>query len=194
MNLDQTYWNQRYLENNTPWDAGEPTTPIKNYVDSLDDHDIKILIPGAGNGHEARYLFEKGFTNVWVCDWAEEALSRFSESLPEFPKSQLLNIDFFKISQQFDLIIEQTFLSALPPGLRESYVEKTAALLQVGGRLVGLLFANPFSFEGPPFGGTNEEYLQLFSPKFEIEKLEMCYNSIPPRKDQELFINFLKTI
>ncbi len=191
MNLDKDYWNQRYLEKNTPWDAGEPTTPIKNFVDSLNDRSIKILIPGAGNGHEARYLFEKGFSNVWVCDWAPEALSRFSDSIPHFPKSQI-NGDYFEISQQFDLIIEQTFFCALPPGLRENYVVKTAKLLQDEGRLVGLLFANLFPFEGPPFGGSKAEYLQLFSPKFEIKTLEICYNSIPPRKDQELFINFVK--
>jgi thiopurine S-methyltransferase len=192
MNLDKDYWNKRYLEKNTPWDAGEPTTPIKEYADSLEDRSLKILIPGAGNGHEARYLFEKGFTNIWVCDWAPEALFSFSEAMPSFPKSQLINDDYFKISQRFDLIIEQTFFCALPPTLRENYVMKTATLLQDKGRLVGLLFANHFPFEGPPFGGSKEEYLQLFSPKFELNTLEICYNSIPPRKDQELFINFLK--
>ncbi len=192
MKLNQNYWNQRYTENNTPWDTGEPTTPFKTYIDSLNDHSVKILIPGAGNGHEAKYLFEKGFTNVWVCDWANEALTRFSENLPDFPKDQLLNVDYFKISQQFNIIFEQTFFCALPPNLRSDYVTKTAALLQDGGRLVGLLFANQFPIEGPPFGGSKKEYLQLFSPKFEIKKLEVCYNSIPPRHNEELFINFIK--
>ncbi len=192
MKLDDTYWNQRYLDNNTPWDAGAPTRPIKDYIDSLKDQSLKILVPGAGNGHEVRYLFEKGFKNVWICDWAIEALNRFSESLPDFPKSQLLNIDYFKISHRFDLIIEQTFFCALSPDLRERYVGKTAALLQDEGRLVGLLFANLFPFEGPPFGGSKEEYLQLFSSQFKIEKLEICYNSITPRQNQELFINFVK--
>ncbi len=192
MNLNQEYWNQRYLGNNTPWDIGQISTPIKKYIDSLKDQSLKILTPGAGNGYEAQYLFENGFTNVWVCDWASEALLNFSKSTPDFPKSQLLQADFFEISQQFDLIIEQTFFCALPLELRTKYVSKTAALLQDRGRLVGLLFANPFPFEGPPFGGTKDEYFQLFSPAFEIEKLEICYNSIPPRKDHELFINFLK--
>lgn len=192
MNLDQQYWNRRYLENNTPWDAGTPTTPIVQYIDSLEDRTISILIPGAGNGHEAKYIYEKGFTNLWVCDWAEEALNRFAAAVPDFPKSRLLLTDYFKISRQFNLIIEQTFFCALPPDLRGEYVAKTAALLHDGGRLVGLLFANQFPFEGPPFGGTKDEYLQLFSSKFVIEKLEMSYNSISPRNNQELFINFKK--
>ena len=192
MKLNQDYWNQRYKENNTPWDAGEPTPPIKKYMDSVQNKDLKVLIPGAGNAHEAQYLYENGFTNIWVCDWASEALLQFSNANPQFPKSQLLHIDYFKISQQFDLIIEQTFFCALPSSLRDAYVVKTAALLQDGGILVGVLFANQFPFEGPPFGGSKEEYLQLFSPQFQIKKLENCYNSITPRKDQELFINLLK--
>ena len=192
MNLDKEYWNNRYLENNTPWDAGVPTTPIKKYVDSLNDKSIKILIPGAGNAHEAQYLFNNDFKNVWICDWANYALEKFAKTSPDFPKSQLLNADFFTLSQRFDLIIEQTFFCALSPTLREDYVSKTAALLHNQGRLVGLLFANPFPFEGPPFGGTKEEYHHLFSQKFKIEKLENCYNSMPPRQDNELFINFLK--
>lgn len=194
MKLDKTYWQQRYLENNIPWDAGKPTPPIVEFADSLLDKSIDILIPGAGNAHEAGYLFEKGFTNVWICDWAPEALNKFSASYPAFPSSQILAMDFFDISQSFDLILEQTFFCALASESRTDYVTKTAALLRDEGRLAGVLFANPFPFDGPPFGGTKDEYLRLFSPKFYIEKLELCYNSIPPRKDNELFINFVKKV
>ena len=49
-------------------------------------------------------------------------------------------------------------------------------------------FGNPF----PPFGGNIEEYKSLFSEKFEIKKLENCYNSIKPRQNTEVFINFTK--
>lgn len=192
MKLDKAYWQQRYLENNIPWDAGKPTPPIVEFADSLPDKSIDILIPGAGNAHEAGYLFEKGFKNIWICDWVPEALTGFSVSYPAFPSSQLLAMDFFDIPQSFDLILEQTFFCALAPEMRTVYVAKTAALLRDEGRLAGVLFANPFQHEGPPFGGTKDEYLHLFSPKFRIEKLELCYNSIPPRKDNELFINFVK--
>jgi len=43
MNLDKDYWNKRYLEKNTPWDAGEPTTPIKEYADSLEEKDDQLV-------------------------------------------------------------------------------------------------------------------------------------------------------
>jgi hypothetical protein len=45
--------------------------PIKNYIDTLKDKDIAILIPGCGNTYEAAYLLEQGFTNVTVIDIAQ---------------------------------------------------------------------------------------------------------------------------
>jgi hypothetical protein len=32
--------------------------PIKNYIDTLKDKDIAILIPGCGNTYEAAYLLK----------------------------------------------------------------------------------------------------------------------------------------
>lgn len=192
MNLDANYWNQRYKENNTPWDAGSITTPIKEYIDQLEDRTLNILIPGAGAAHEAAYLHKKGFKKVWVCDWATDALSKVQEQIPNFPKTNLLACDFFDLEQQFDLIIEQTFFCALPKSLRAQYAEKTAQLLQAKGKLVGLLFNREFDFQGPPFGGSLSEYKTYFSPHFDIYKMESCNNSIKARKGKELFINLRK--
>lgn len=192
MHLDQEYWNERYLAQNTPWNTGLPTPPLQKIIDGLADQQTKILIPGAGEGQEARYLHEKGFQQVYVCDWAEEALRQFAEKTPNFPSDHLIQGDFFDISDTFDLILEQTFFCALPPALRPVYAEKTAALLHNQGRLRGLLFANPFPFEGPPFGGTKTEYQNLFSPFFLVQQLEICQHSIPPRLGNELVFDFIK--
>ena len=59
-------------------------------------------------------------------------------------------------------------------------------LLAPGGKLVGVLFNRSFD-GGPPFGGDKEEYTDLFSTWFPELKMELCYNSIPPRRDTELF-------
>jgi thiopurine S-methyltransferase len=60
-------------------------------------------------------------------------------------------------------------------------------MLNDGGKLVGLLFDRDFQ-DGPPFGGNKEEYLNYFSPLFNIKIFEKCYNSIEPRMGSELFI------
>ena len=49
MELDQRYWNDRYLNNTAKWDLGQISTPIKEYVDGITKKNVKILIPGEGN-------------------------------------------------------------------------------------------------------------------------------------------------
>ena len=69
MDFDSKYWDDRYLENNLGWDIGYISTPLKEYFDQLKIKSINILIPGAGNAYEAEYLWEKGFSNVFIIDW-----------------------------------------------------------------------------------------------------------------------------
>ena len=189
--LDARYWNDRYRENRLGWDIGYPSTPLKSYIDQLEGTSIDILIPGGGNAYEAQYLFENGFGKVTVVDIAETAKKGFLERFPQYPKNQFLVKDFFELDGKFDLILEQTFFCALHPSLRQAYAKKMNQLLKPEGKLVGVLFDFPLN-EGPPFGGSKEEYGAYFEPYFYIEVLERCYNSIPPRQGKELYINFTK--
>jgi SAM-dependent methyltransferase len=186
--LDSQYWQERYQTNQTGWDTGSITPPIKAFIDTLNDKSIKILIPGCGNAHEAAYLWQQGFKNIFLLDYAEEPLKKFSQQYPDFPQSQLLQKDFFQLDDKFDLILEQTFFCALDPQLRTSYVEKMHQSLRPDGKLAGLLFNCEFEKQGPPFGGTKNEYQALFEHYFDIKKMELCYNSIQPRQGNELFV------
>ena len=187
----KVYWSQRYNENNTGWDLGAPSPPLQNYVDKLTDKNLSILIPGAGNSYEAEYLFNNGFANVHVLDIAKEPLQSFAKRNPNFPVEQLHENDFFEFEGQFDLILEQTFFCSFPPlpETRKAYAKKMYELLKPNGKLVGLWFNFPLTgdMENRPFGGDKEEYLSYFSPYFEIQSFEACYNSIPPRQGSELF-------
>jgi methyl halide transferase len=194
MKLNADYWNDRYRELDTRWDAGSVTTPLKTYFDQIKDKSISILIPGAGNSYEAEYLYQIGFKNIFVLDYAPLALKNFSDRNPEFPSSHLLQEDFFKHQGMYDLIIEQTFFCALDISLRSAYAKHMHALLKPEGKLVGVLFNDDFGNDLPPFGGTKEEYTVYFEPYFNFNVLETCYNSIKPREGRELFINFSKKI
>lgn len=190
--MNKKFWSARYKENRTGWDIGEVSRPIKEFIDQLEDRNIKILIPGAGNSYEAEYLYKNGFKNVVICDIAKQPLQNFKKRLPDFPENQILNRDFFQLTDSFDLILEQTFFCALPINKREDYAIKCAELLRENGRIAGLLFDFDLTADGPPFGGNKEEYLTYFSPYFKIDILERCYNSIKPRQGNELFFKFRK--
>ena len=192
MDLNKNFWDLRYQNNETGWDIGYISTPLKKYIDQLTDKNIKILIPGGGNSYEAEYLHNLGFKNVFVVDISPTALTNLKNRVPDFPKNHLINIDFFKLNNSFDLILEQTFFCALTPKLRDSYVLKMNQLLRPNGKLVGLLFNIPLNKDRPPFGGTKKEYLSYFKNYFKIEIMELSYNSISERTNNELFIKLIK--
>lgn len=190
--LDKTYWNDRYINKKTGWDIGHPSTPIVNYFNQVENKNLKILIPGCGNAYEAEHLFKKGFKQVFVLDYAEQALTEFAKRFPKFPKTHLLNDDFFNHNNKYDLIIEQTFFCALNPELRSNYVKKCHHLLNSKGKLIGVLFKDKLDKNPPPFTASKKEYLNLFSSYFNINVLEDCTNSIEQRLGNELFINIIK--
>lgn len=190
--LSPAYWNERYEIQNTPWDIGKVSPPIRRYLDTLSDKSLRILVPGAGNAYEAIYAHQQGFHHVFVCDWAAAAFDHLKAIAPDFPAQHLLVEDFFKLELAVDLILEQTFFCAIDPTLRDQYVEKSAALLTEKGKIAGLLFAQPFPDAGPPFGGTKEEYIEYFSPHFHILEMNKSPHSIPPRLGRELFFEMQK--
>lgn len=191
------FWQACYQQDVAGWNIGEVSTPIKVYIDHLvKNHtpkDIAILIAGAGNSYEAGYLYEQGFTNVYVVDFAQIPLDNFAKRYPDFSKDHLICQDFFNLNKnlmgKFDLAIEQTFFCAINPSQRPEYAKQMTKLIKPTGKLVGLLIDKQFE-SNPPFGGDLQEYETLFSQFFTIEKLEPCYNSIKPRQGSELFFEF----
>lgn len=192
--MNKEYWEQRYTNQETGWDIGSASTPLKEYIEQLENKNLKILIPGAGNGHEVSLLHELGFNQVYILDIAKQPLDRFKINNPNFPIDHILHQDFFELQITFDLIIEQTFFCALPPLLRPDYTKKMYESLNDSGKLVGVLFDFPLTEKGPPFGGSKTEYHTYFKPYFQVNTMEKCYNSIKPRQGNELFVIFEKQI
>ena len=188
----QSFWNNRYQQGETAWDIGAPSTPLKEYLDQIDDKSLRILIPGAGNAWEAEYAWKQGFSRVEVVDIAPEAIAAFRKRVPDFPEAQLHLLNFFTLNRQYDLVIEQTFFCALDPDLRQSYVEKMHEILVPGGKLVGVLFDEPMNSERPPFGGHSKDYMTMFSSFFREVNIAPCYNSIQPRAGREVFVKLKK--
>ena len=189
--LNKEYWENRYKSDTANWDIGHISTPIKEYIDQLENKDIKILIPRAGTAYALDYLIEKGLHKFFVIDYAQQPIDAIIKRNKSLEK-HLICDDFFNHTESYDLIIEQTFFCALNPNLREKYVLKLHDLLSEKGKIGGLLFNFPLTEVGPPFGGSYEEYVNLFSEKFIIKTLDPAYNSIKPRANKELFFTFEK--
>jgi len=188
--LSADFWEERYRKGETGWDMGVVSPPLKAYIDQLETREISILIPGCGNAYEALYLAQNGFRDVTVVDIAAAPLGNLQRQLgPGLVRSlRLLHANFFAIRGRYDLMLEQTFFCAIDPKLRKRYVQKASELLAPDGVLAGVLFASHFAGEGPPFGGTEQEYRPLFAERFALDTFAPCYNSHPKRMGNELFI------
>lgn len=171
---------------------GMVSPPLRHVFDQFLTPDTRVLIPGAGRAYEAIYLHRAGHPNVWVCDWADEAFAHLRRQVPDFPVDRLLVTDFFELTGTWDLVVEQTFLSALLPAQRPAYVRQVHRLLSDNGHLTGVLFNAPFPHDGPPFGATPEEYAELFEPAFHLEQWHTATDSIAPRRGRELFVRLRK--
>lgn len=158
---------------------------LKEYIDQVTDRELSVLIPGCGNAYEASYMAEKGFQNVTVIDISSVVTEKIRQALPL--SVNIITGDFFQDDGKYDLILEQTFFCALDPARRAEYVQQIKKLLNPGGKLSGVLFNREFE-NNPPFGGTEAEYKALFEPVLHIRAMEVCYNSIKPRRGTELFV------
>jgi SAM-dependent methyltransferase len=187
------FWEMRWQHQQTGWDLGVISPPMKKYIDGIDDKNQRILIPGCGNAHEAVYLLEKGFTNVTIIDIAPSLTSALTNQLQTYIARQKLTVvcgDFFEHKGAYDLILEQTFFCAIPPSMRGQYAQHMKELLVPGGHLVGLLFDKTFE-GGPPFGGSIKEYEGFFNPVFQQVSIHSCSNSAKPRAGSEVWIELL---
>ncbi|MCS6819066.1 MAG: methyltransferase domain-containing protein [Chitinophagales bacterium] len=188
---DANFWDECWRTGLTGWDLGAPSPPLVDFFDTINNKELHILIPGCGNAYEAEYLLRHGFKNISVLDISFEAVkilkNKFNDSA-----IKVIHEDFFQHRGNYDLIIEQTFFCAIHPSMRKDYVRHAFDLLKENGRLCGLLFNCTFDNNFPPYGGSKEEYITLFSPYFIIKKMDITPLSVKPRLGKELFIELEK--
>ncbi len=159
------FWEKRFLENFTPWDAGRVPTALEQFL-RTEPRGQRALIPGCGSGYEVRAFAEAGF-DVLAVDFAEAAIERAQRILG--PLSDRVRLaDFFEsdFEMPFDLVYERAFLCALPRRLWPRYAPRVSELLRPGGRLAGFFFFDDHE-RGPPFGLKLGELEMLLSDRFE---------------------------
>jgi methyl halide transferase len=189
--IDQNYWDSQYQAQTIGWDLGMVSPAMKMILDKIESKNTAILIPGCGNSYEADYLLNHGFTNITILDISPTLVENLKQKYVDKPHINIILGDFFEHNEKYDYIVEQTFFCALPKALRQRYVWKTNQLLAPKGILTGLLFNREFEVS-PPFGGSLDEYKQLFSNAFYLNKIEPTANSVIPRSNTELTFEFQK--
>ena len=163
-----TDWEQCYLDGCTPWNKGQPSPPMEEWMSR---HRIsgRAIVPGCGAGHDVAMLCRHGL-EAWGLDIAPSAIALAKQNHPKNAES-MVEGDLFSPpagwNGSFDYVFEHTCLCALPPAWRGRYEKAVHDLLKTGGSLVGVWFIHPEmdpGEQGPPFGIGVDELGELFPP------------------------------
>lgn len=160
---DVAFWQERFGSGTTPWDRGEPSPQLANWIGSGALRPCRILVPGCGSGYEVASLAQSGF-EVTGLDYAPAAVARTRDRVAALAPvaragSSVVQADalVWRPEAPFDAIYEQTCLCALYPDLWVAYAAQLRRWLRPGGNLYALFMQAPRAgaaegrIEGPPY-------------------------------------------
>ncbi len=166
------FWDERFQQGFTPWNRGAVPQALQDFV-TYSEAPVQAthncLIPGCGHAHELGFLSEAGW-QVTAIDFSNTAVATAKSQVGKWAE-RVQQADFFKFvpEQALTLIYERAFFCALPPVMRRAVVERWAALLPVGAKLLGFFLldaAEGASKKGPPFRTHPQEFQTLMQPYF----------------------------
>ncbi len=165
-------WEARYRNGEVFWDRGEPSPPLKQY---LERHAVtgRALAPGCGRGHEVELAVEHGLDATGL-DIAPTAVAEARARYPHLAE-RFVTGDFFnppdELRGAYDVVLEHTCMSALPPAMRAGYRRGIDLTLRHGGLLIGVWYINPDldpGEQGPPYPLSEADLTALFADGYEI--------------------------
>jgi SAM-dependent methyltransferase len=181
------FWEGRWKSGQTPWDHGRSAPPFAEFVGREGAPRGRVLIPGAGSGHDVRYFAEAG-AEVTGLDISPTALQVAAERNPH-PDARYVQGDILDpdpgIFGSFDWVIEHTCLCALDPVHWPRYAASIPKLLVPGGHFLALFYRDPHDPEGPPHGISGETIDALFGSSFQLLKSWIPERSYASRAGRE---------
>lgn len=182
-------WEEKYQKGEIGWDRGAPSPPLHQY---LKRHPARgrTLVPGCGHGHEVVLAVQHGLDAVGL-DIAPTAIAEAKALYPHLAERFVLGDLFDPPTNRrgtFDIVLEHTCMSGLPPELRSSYRRGVDLWLRPGGLLIGVWFINPeleAGYAGPPFPFSVPDLTALFADGYDIVEDYIPENSFSSREGRE---------
>jgi hypothetical protein len=186
-------WQADYVRKTDGWDLGGPAPALRRLASSGRFRPGRMIVLGAGRGHDAREFARQGF-GVIAVDFSEYAADEMKRLAEASAQIEILQHDLFTLPQAldglFDYVLEYTCFCAIDPGRRPEYADLVMRLLKPRGTYIDLAFPLDGRAGGPPFAVSEAELLGLFHDRgFELRSREIPSDSIAPRRGaEELFI------
>jgi len=186
-------WQADYQRKSDGWDLGGPTPAFKHLAASGGFKPGRMIVLGAGRGHDAREFARHGF-QVTAVDFAAEAVQEMQRLAEPTAPVDILQHDLFTLSKDlnevFDYVLEYTCFCAIDPKRRAEYAALVNRLLKPGGTYIDLAFPLDGRRGGPPFAVTESEVMNLFQGQgFKLLSREKPAVSVSQRRNaEELFV------
>ena len=196
--MSQDYWETRYQTQDMPWEKGEGSPGLVDFLAGQFSGTAKlggsgadsptVCVPGCGTGHDVRAWARAGFRACGF-DIAPSAIRLGMERTAAASLSARFQLmDFLRDEppMRFDWVFEHTLFCAIQPNERDDYVQAVLRWLKPEGQYLAVNYLIPDQ-DGPPFGTTRDELWQRFSPHFELLR-EWVPRSYPNRTGLELML------
>lgn len=186
-------WDANYESKTDGWDLGGPAPVFKRLASSRQLLPGRMIVPGAGRGHDAREFARHGFA-VTAVDFAPRAVREMHRLHDPAAPVEILGYDLFTLppalNNLFDYVLEYTCFCAIDPKRRAEYADLVTRLLKPNGLYIDLAFPLDGRRGGPPFAVTESEIMELFQKRgFKLIAREKPADSVRPRRHaEELFI------
>jgi SAM-dependent methyltransferase len=165
-------WDEMYQKGEVFWDRGGASPPMKQYLERQAVRG-RALVPGCGRGHEVALAVEHGLDATGL-DIAPTGVAEARALYPKLAERFVTGSLFDPPDEMrgaYDVVLEHTCMSALPPAMRADYRRGIDLTLRRGGLLIGVWFINPAldpGEEGPPYPFSMADLTALFAEGYEI--------------------------
>jgi methyl halide transferase len=186
-------WEANYASQTDGWDLGGPTPVFKRLASNGQFKPGRMIVLGAGRGHDAREFARHGF-EVTAVDFASQAVQEMHRLADPAAPVKILQQDIFTLPEtfnhSFDYVLEYTCFCAIDPKRRVEYADLVTRLLKPRGLYIDLAFPLDRRKGGPPFAVTEAEIIDLFQKRgFKLISREKPAESVSQRRNaEELFI------
>jgi methyl halide transferase len=190
-------WEADYVRHTDGWDLGGPTPIFQRLILSGQLTPGRMIVLGAGRGHDAREFARHGF-QVTAVDFASQAVEEMHRLADPNAPVEILQHDIFtlpeSLNNSFDYVLEYTCFCAIDPKRRAEYADLVTRLLKPQGIYIDLAFPLDRRKGGPPFAVSVAEVMDLFQARgFNLISHETPVDSISPRRGAEELLIFQKS-
>jgi SAM-dependent methyltransferase len=187
-------WEVDYQRGSDGWDLKGATPAFKRLAGAERFNPGKLIVLGAGRGHDARLFARHGF-QVTAVDFSAYAVREMQRLAEPGAPVEILQSDLFALPPgfdgAFDYVLEYTCFCAIDPRRRSAYADLVTRLLSPGGIYIDLAYPLDTRTGGPPFAVSLPEVFRLFGERgFTLLQRETPPDTVPQRQGLEELLVF----